>query len=85
MLESLRSGKNTIKIDYTGNYTKNGSGLMLYHDRTDGNEYIYSHCEPWFANKIFPCFDQPDLKAYFSLKVITKIENVVIANQPLKV
>ena len=70
-LEHVLEGENIIKIDYRGNFTKNCTGLMLYKDRTDENQYIYSHCEPWFANKIFPCFDQPNLKAHFNLRVVT--------------
>ena len=44
-----------------------------------GDQYIYSqlifHC--W---AVFPCFDQPDLKAIFKLTVLTQDDWVVASN-----
>lgn len=37
----------------------------------DGEEqYIYTTFQPYFANRVFPCFDQPNLKAPMKLTVI---------------
>ena len=33
------------------------------HDPTDGSDYLYTLLVPADANQLFPCFDQPDLKA----------------------
>ena len=35
------------------------------------------HLEPFFCHRIFPCFDQPDLRAPISLAVHTRNPNWV--------
>jgi hypothetical protein len=43
--------------------------------------YIYSHLEPFFCHRFFPCFDQPSVKAPLKLSVISpKQEWKVIGN-----
>jgi aminopeptidase N len=37
----------------------------------DGKQYIYTQFEPYEANRVFPCFDQPDLKAKMRLYIIS--------------
>ena len=48
---------------------------------TDGRQYIYSNLEPYHANKIFPCFDQPDLKGKFNVTVVAPKEWEVLSNE----
>ena len=45
-----------------------GSAVTRYLDREDGSEYIYTLFVPSDASTTFPCFDQPDLKARFTLE-----------------
>lgn len=40
--------------------------------------------EPVDARKAFPCFDEPQLKANFSLQMVHKPEYDVLFNTPLK-
>ena len=42
---------------------------------------MYSHFEPFYANKMFPCFDQYDLKITLLLLTITVEHWVVIGNE----
>lgn len=65
----LRSGKNTVVVDYERPYSTDGSGLHRFKDPKDGNVYLYSDFEPYDANGLFPHFDQPDLKATYTLTV----------------
>ena len=44
--------------------------MHYFLDKEDNSEYIYSKFEPFNANKAFPCFDQPDLKAPYTLLVL---------------
>lgn len=67
-LEPLIQGENLITISYSRDYSKDGYGLHCYHEST-GETYIFSHFEPFHAHKMFPCFDQPDLKATYKLQV----------------
>lgn len=39
---------------------------------------------PYLTNRFFPCFDQPDLKAYLDLTVIGELDWVLISNENIK-
>jgi len=65
----LQAGPNKITVEYTGNYATDGSGLYRFKDPEDGKLYHYTQFEPYDANQMFPCFDQPDLKATFAMQV----------------
>ncbi|MBR9729373.1 aminopeptidase N [Shewanella intestini] len=65
----LVSGKNTIEVSFKRQYSSNGEGLHRFIDPVDQRIYLYSHFEPAGAQKMFALFDQPDLKANFTLTV----------------
>lgn len=67
--ELFRAGKNTLEIDYQRPYASAGDGLHRFKDPATGRVYLYSNCEPYNANKMFPHFDQPDMKASYQLQV----------------
>ena len=67
----LKKGPNKIVISYLGKYSNTGIGLHRFEDPEDKAVYLYSQFEPFDANRMFPCFDQPDLKAPLSLTVTT--------------
>ena len=55
----------TVEIQGVSAFSRTGQGMHRMVDNADGNTYLYSHLEPSDARRIFPCFDQPDLKAVF--------------------
>ena len=63
-------------------YSRTGQGLHRFTDPSDGQTYLYSHSEPSDARRIFPCFDQPDLKARFTVEMITPSGWTALSNQP---
>lgn len=67
--EHLKPGKNTIVIAYNRPYATNGTGFHRREDSDTGDVYLYSDFQPYNANRMFPLFDQPDLKASFTLDV----------------
>jgi len=67
--EVLKNGKNTYFIEFSHAYSKTGAGFYKFTDPEDKETYLYSNFEPYNANRLFPCFDQPDLKAEYTLKV----------------
>lgn len=75
----LKTGKNKLLVRYKAPYSKTGSGLYKFHDPEDNTHYIYSDFEPYDANFMFPCFDQPDLKARFTLSVTAPSSWVVVS------
>mmetsp|Transcript_19659 Transcript_19659/g.30348 ORF Transcript_19659/g.30348 Transcript_19659/m.30348 type:complete len:155 (+) Transcript_19659:256-720(+) len=82
-LEEDGSLKVYLQIQYQLPYNKNREGLNSYTDASTNDMYVYSqlifHC--W---AVFPCFDQPDIKAVFNLTVLTKEDWVVATNAPEK-
>ncbi|MCD9458371.1 aminopeptidase N [Marinibactrum halimedae] len=67
--ESLREGKNTVEVEYTHAYRRDGRGLHWFQDPVDQETYLFTQFEAWDFNKVFPGFDQPDLKATYQLDV----------------
>jgi aminopeptidase N len=39
--------------------------------------------EPHYARRMFPCFDEPALKATFNITVLRKSSHVALSNMPL--
>jgi aminopeptidase N len=63
----VKKGDNHLVINFATPYSKTGNGLHKFIDPDDKEVYIYSQFEAFHANKMFPCFDQPDLKATYKL------------------
>ncbi|HUP56271.1 MAG TPA: aminopeptidase N, partial [Bdellovibrionota bacterium] len=76
----LRDGPNRIEISFTHPYSNNGQGLHRSKDPKDGEVYLYTQFEPFDANRMFPCFDQPDLKATYEMTVEVPAGWTVISN-----
>ena len=54
---------NSVKIFFLNKYRTDGVGLHSFTDKVDAEQYIYTQFEADFCHYVFPCFDQPDLKA----------------------
>ncbi|HEX5971328.1 MAG TPA: M1 family aminopeptidase, partial [Gemmatimonadaceae bacterium] len=67
----LKRGENTIEVDFRSPIAAAGASIIRYHDSTDGADYLYTLLVPSDANLLFPCFDQPDLKARVTLTLTT--------------
>ncbi len=60
---------NVVTCRATMAYSRDGQGLHRAVDPADGEVYLYGHSFLAAAPRIFACFDQPDLKAPFSVQV----------------
>ncbi len=78
--EHLRAGDNTVTLDFTAPVAPAGKAITRYEDKDDGSEYIYTLFVPMDASMAFPCFDQPDLKARFTLSLTAPANWTVISN-----
>ncbi|HZI19685.1 MAG TPA: M1 family aminopeptidase [Pyrinomonadaceae bacterium] len=76
----LAAGTNEVEFSFAAPVSTSGSALTRYLDREDGSEYVYTLFVPSDASTIFPCFDQPDLKARFRLAVEAPANWTVVAN-----
>lgn len=72
----------SIEIRYTNVFDVTGDGFVRYVDPQDNNEYFYTNFEPFCAHRLFPCFDQPDLKATLALTVTAPSKWSVWGNSP---
>ena len=78
-VDGLRTGRNAVEIEYAREYSNDGSGLYRFVDPEDARVYLYTDFQPYNANRLFPCFDQPDLKATYTLTVDAPAAWVVIS------
>ncbi len=72
-----------LVIKSESEYSRTGQGMHRFVDSADGETYLYSHLEPSDARRVFPCFDQPDLKAKFSVEMDVPEGWVRLSNRPL--
>jgi aminopeptidase N len=76
----FKSGENTITMDFETGVATANRPIIRYQDRDDGGEYIYTLFVPMDASLAFPCFDQPDLKARFTLMAGVPTSWTVVTN-----
>ena len=76
----FKAGENVIKIKFASPIKTSGAAITRYVDKEDGAEYVYSLFVPSDASTAFPVFDQPDLKARFTLEVDAPKDWEVISN-----
>lgn len=81
----LTEGEHSLRITATCEYTHTGEGMHRFVDPADNEPYLYTQFETAFAKQVFACFDQPDMKATYSLQVITPLGWRVIGNGPQQV
>ena len=62
----FKVGKNELHIPFESSVGEAGDGLIRSVDVRDGSTYIYSLNVPADGHSVFPCFDQPNIKARFS-------------------
>ena len=72
---------NFVEILFYSDYNHNGVGLHHYTDKSDNKCYLYTDFEPFNCHRLFPCFDQPDIKATLNLSIIAPKEYIVISNE----
>ena len=65
LLTGLRSGENTVQIRSHSRFSRSGEGMHRFVDPSDGQVYLYTQYEPADCRRVFPVFEQPDIKARF--------------------
>jgi aminopeptidase N len=81
--ENLKAGANVVTLNFESPVAVSGSAVTRYKDREDGAEYLYTLLVPADASALFPCFDQPDLKARFSLELELPAGWKAVSNSPV--
>ncbi|MGL4745635.1 MAG: M1 family metallopeptidase, partial [Dermatophilaceae bacterium] len=80
-LDDLRP-HNTLVVHAECEYARSGTGLHRFEDPVDGATYIYTQFQPFDAHRVYPCFDQPDIKAAVAWTIHAPPEWVVVGNAP---
>ncbi|MDT7545273.1 MAG: aminopeptidase [Actinomycetota bacterium] len=72
---------NELRVVARGAWSRTGEGLHRFTDPADGLVYVWGQSFLDDAQRIFACFDQPDLKASFRLTVTAPDDWTVISNE----
>jgi aminopeptidase N len=72
--------RNVLVVDAEMSYTNTGQGLHRFTDPADGRTYLYAANFLDQAPTMFACFDQPDLKAPYTLHVTADPAWIVAGN-----
>lgn len=71
---------NEIEVRARMPYVTDGDGMHTFTDPADGETYVSAYVGMDIAQRIFPCFDQNDLKAPVTLSVTAPADWTVLAN-----
>jgi len=74
------AAENVLVVDAEFDYSNAGQGLHRAVDPVDKEVYLYSQFETQDAQKVYACFDQPDLKATYAWHVTVPRHWKVISN-----
>ncbi|MEX5276461.1 aminopeptidase N [Kocuria sp. CPCC 205261] len=73
---------NELVVDSRMYYMNTGEGLHRFVDPVDEQVYLYTQFEVADTRRMFPVFEQPDLKATFQFAVTAPADWDVVSNQP---
>jgi len=73
---------NELVVDSRMYYMNTGEGLHRFVDPVDDQVYLYTQFEVADTRRMFPVFEQPDLKATFQFAVTAPADWDVVSNQP---
>ncbi|WP_344174063.1 aminopeptidase N [Pilimelia columellifera] len=71
---------NVLEIDADFAYSDTGQGLHRLVDPVDNEVYLYSQFETADAQRVYACFDQPDLKSVYTWHVTAPQRWRVVSN-----
>ncbi|WP_207127964.1 aminopeptidase N [Actinocatenispora comari] len=77
------AAENELVVEADCTYSTSGQGLHRALDPVDGEVYLYSQFETNDAQRVFACFDQPDLKAKHTFVVTVPKHWRVVSNSPV--
>ncbi|HEV8150287.1 MAG TPA: M1 family aminopeptidase, partial [Gemmatimonadales bacterium] len=79
----LVAGENAVELAFISDIAPTGAGIIRVHDPVDQSDYLYTLLVPADANQLFPCFDQPDLKARLAFTLTFPSSWTAVANGSL--
>ena len=77
----IPAGEHVLEISWTGGIRESLRGL--YRSLRGEERYAATQFEAADARRAFPCFDEPEFKARFTVELIHPAGNAAIANMPI--
>jgi puromycin-sensitive aminopeptidase len=77
----IPAGEHILEISWTGGIRESLRGL--YRSLRGEERYAATQFEAADARRAFPCFDEPEFKARFTVELIHPVGNAAIANMPI--
>ncbi|WP_091442607.1 aminopeptidase N [Micromonospora yangpuensis] len=77
------AAENVLVVEADFAYSNSGQGLHRTVDPVDGETYLYSQFETADAQRVYACFDQPDLKSVYTWHATVPAHWRVISNMPV--
>ncbi|MBD0710548.1 MULTISPECIES: aminopeptidase N [unclassified Streptomyces] len=77
---ALTEGEHVLRIVTSMRYSRTGEGMHRFTDPSDGETYVYTQLFMEDVQRVFPAFDQPDLKAVFEVSVTAPDGWTVLSN-----
>ena len=74
--------KNSVQVKANCSYMNTGEGLHRHIDPVDNEVYIYTQFEVADSRRVFPVFEQPDIKGTLALTVSAPSKWTLISNSP---
>ena len=74
--------KNSVQVKANCSYMNTGEGLHRHIDPVDNEVYIYTQFEVADSRRVFPVFEQPDIKGTLALTVTAPSKWTLISNSP---
>ena len=78
------AAENTLVVDADFAYSASGQGLQRSLDPVDKEIYLYSQFETADAQRVYACFDQPDLKSVYTWHATVPAHWKVVSNMPVE-
>ncbi|MEH1013618.1 aminopeptidase N [Micromonospora sp. CPCC 206060] len=78
------AAENTLVVEAHFAYSSTGQGLHRSVDPVDGETYLYSQFETADAQRVYACFDQPDLKSVYTWHATVPAHWRVVSNMPVE-
>ncbi|MBK9116580.1 MAG: ERAP1-like C-terminal domain-containing protein [Betaproteobacteria bacterium] len=79
----LPAGDARIALGYTAKIQELGA-IGVFRQQEAGRWYVLTQFEPMDARRAFPCFDEPDMKAEWSLSLVVPRGVRAFANMPVE-
>ena len=77
----LPAGAATLDLTWHAKLSDKLSGF--YHAESEGRRYAFTDFEPTDARRAFPCFDEPALKARFTMTAVVDPAHLAVSNTPI--